>query len=186
MYTIRQITLAVVYVAAIASPAALIPSTSRGQAYPSKPIRIIVPFSPGGGMSDYLARIIGQKLSESWRQPVVVDNRPGARGVVGGSILVKAPPDGHTLMVYSDGHATNAALYNTALPYDTLHDFVRVSLLASTPSVLVIAPSLGVKSVKDLIVLAKAKPGQLSFGSAGLGGGLTLPANYSSRPPASM
>lgn len=147
------------------------PSTSSGQAYPGKPIRVLVALSAGSQV-DILARLIAPKMSEHWHQPVVVDNRPGGAGAVAGSILVNAAPDGHTLMAYSDGHAVNAVLYKEKLPYDTLRDIARVAMVGSFSSVLVVAPALGAKSVKDLIALAKAKSGQFSFGSAGIGGGL--------------
>jgi len=150
---------------ALASPA--VPA----QNYPIRPVRILVPLSPGS-QADIVARIVGQKMSEHWGQQVVVDNRPGGAGGIAGGILVKAPPDGHTLMIYSDGHAVNAALNSSLLPFDTLRDIARVSLVASFPSILVVAPSLGLNSVKDLIAFGKSSPGKLSFGSAGVGGGL--------------
>ena len=158
-------------VSGVALAAALLLGTSSAQGFPNKPVRILVPLSVGS-QTDILARMIAQKMSENWRQPVIVDNRPGGAGAIAGAILVKAAPDGHTLMVHSDGHAVSAALYAAKLPYDTLRDMTRVSLLATLTNVLVVAPSLGPKSVKDLIAIAKAKPGQLSFGSAGTGGGL--------------
>lgn len=167
MRTLHEITFA----AAVATCAAAVSWTSLAQPYPTKPIRIVVPLSVGS-QNDILARMIAQKMNENWRQPVIVDNRPGGVGAIAGGILVKAAPDGHTLMIHSDGHAVSAALYAAKLPYDTLRDIARVSQVASFPTVLVTAPSLGVKSVKDLIALAKARPGQLSFGSAGFGGGL--------------
>jgi tripartite-type tricarboxylate transporter receptor subunit TctC len=141
------------------------------QTYPSGPVRIVVALGAGSQV-DLTARLLAPKLSESWRQPVVVENRPGGAGAVAGGLLVQSPPDGHTLMMYSDGHAVNAALNAASLPYDTLRDIARVSMVASMPSVLVVSPALGVTSMEQLIALAKAKPGQLSFGSAGIGGGL--------------
>lgn len=173
MRTLHQVTFANVVAAGAAIAAALVPSTSLGQAYPSGPIRILVPLAVGS-QNDILARMIAQKMSENWGQPVIVDNRPGGAGAIAGGILVRAAPDGHTLMIHSDGHAVSAALYAEKLPYDTLREIARVSRVASFPTVLVAAPSLGVKSVKELIALAKSKPGQLSFGSAGAGGGLHL------------
>ena len=167
MRTMRDISLA----AAVTLCVAAVSLTSMAQTFPTKPIRFVVALS-AGSQNDILARMIAPKMSESWRQPVIVENRPGGAGAVAGSILVNAAPDGHTLMFYSDGHAVNAALYAAKLPYDTLRDITRVSMVASFSSVLVVAPSLRVKSVKELIALAKAKPGQLSFGSAGIGGGL--------------
>jgi len=169
MRTLHDITFA----AAVATCLAAIPYTGLAQAYPTKPIRILLPLSVGS-QNDILARMIAQKMNENWRQPVIVDNRPGGVGAIAGGILVKAAPDGHTLMIHSDGHAVSAALYAAKLPYDTLRDIARVSQVASFPTVLVTAPSLGVRSVKHLIALARAKPGQLSFGSAGFGGGLHL------------
>jgi tripartite-type tricarboxylate transporter receptor subunit TctC len=148
-------------------------SNSLADSYPSKPVRILVALSAGSG-TDIVVRTVAAKMSENWRQPVVVENRPGAAGAVASSVLVKAEPDGHTLMAYSDGHAVNAALNAANLPYDTLRDIARVSMLANFSTVLVVAPSLGVTSAKELIALAKARPGQLSFGSAGIGGGLHL------------
>ena len=158
---------------AIVVACAAVSSTSSAQAYPSKPIRILVPLAVGS-QNDILARMLAQKMTEHWRQPVVVDNRPGGAGAIAGNILVKANPDGYTLMIHSDGHAVSAALYASTLPYDTLRDIARVSQVASFPTILVTAPSLGIKSVKQLIALAKSKPGQLTFGSAGIGGGLHL------------
>ena len=142
---------------------------ARSQGYPSKPIRILVPFSPGS-QTDVLARVIGAKVAENSGQQVVVDNRSSAGGIVAGGILVNASPDGHTVMLTSNAFAVSAALY-TKLPYDPLHDFSGTGQVASAPLVLVVAPGLGVRSMKELIALAKQKPGQLSFGSAGTGSG---------------
>jgi len=137
--------------------------------FPSKPIRMLVPFSAGSA-TDFLARIVGQKISESWGQQVVVDNRPSAGGVIASEILLAATPDGHTLMMVSIGHAVNASLYSK-LPYNTVKDFAGITLVADIPNVLVATPSLGLKSVRDLVALAKAKPGQINYGSAGVGSG---------------
>jgi tripartite-type tricarboxylate transporter receptor subunit TctC len=137
------------------------------QDYPTQPIRILVGFSPGS-TTDILARTVGQKMSEAWRQPVLVDNRPGAGGVGASNAVATAAPDGYTLLVVSAGHAATAAMF-TKLPYDTLKDFAGVSRIANVPSILVVSPALGVKSVKDLVALAKAKPGQLNFSSPGVG-----------------
>jgi len=141
--------------------------TGIAQDYPTQPIRILVGFSPGS-TTDILARTVGQKMSEAWRQPVLVDNRPGAGGVGASSAVATAAPDGYTLLVVSAGHAATAAMF-TKLPYDTLKDFAGVSRIANVPSILVVSPALGVKSVKDLVALAKAKPGQLNFSSPGVG-----------------
>ena len=136
--------------------------------YPTKPIRMIVPFSPGG-TSDTLARILGQKMAEQWGQQVVVDFRPGASGIIGTEIAMRAAPDGYTLMHGNLAQfAINPSLYSK-LPYDTLRDFVPLSLIASAPQLLVVNPSLAAKSVKELIDLAKASPGKLNFGSGGTG-----------------
>ena len=141
--------------------------TGMAQDYPTRPIRILVGFSPGSA-TDILARTVGQKMSEAWRQPVVVDNRPGASGIGASNAVATAAADGYTLLVVSAGHAASAAIY-TKLPYDTLRDFAGVSRIANVPSILVVSPALGVKSVKDLVALAKAKPGQLNFSSPGVG-----------------
>ena len=139
------------------------------QGYPSKPIRIVIPFTPGSA-SDILARLIGPKLNEKWGQQVVVDNRPSAGGTVAGEIVARATPDGHTLMLTSSAFAGSAALYDK-LPYDSVKDFSGVSQVAETALVLVVAPSLGVKSTKELLALARAKPGYLTFASSGIGSG---------------
>src|SRR5687768_5273970 len=119
--------------------------------YPSRPIRFIVPFAPGG-TNDIVARMVGTKLSESWGQPVVIDNRGGAGGVLGADMAAKAAPDGYTLLMANVNFATNPALVKN-LPYDTVRDFAAVSLLATSPSVLVVHPSLPARSVKELIAL---------------------------------
>jgi tripartite-type tricarboxylate transporter receptor subunit TctC len=161
--------------AAVLAAAMTVPCAhAQPQKFPSKPIRMIVPFS-AGSQTDILARLIGQKMNENWGQQIVVDNRPSAGGTIAAGIVATAPADGHTLMLHSVGHAINASLY-TKLPFDTLRDFAGVSQVASVPNVLVVAPSLGVKSVKDLIALAKQKPGAINFGSAGIGSGTHINA----------
>ena len=137
--------------------------------YPSRPIRFVVPFTPGSA-SDLLARMVGPKLAETWGQQVVVDNRPSAGGTVAGGIVAGAPPDGHTLMLTSSAFAGSAALYDK-LPYDSVRDFRGISLIVQTALALVASPTLGVKNVKDLIAMARQKPGQLNFGSSGIGSG---------------
>src|SRR5512135_946279 len=129
--------------------------------FPTKPIRMLVPFSAGSA-TDYFARAVGQKMFESWGQQVVVDNRPSAGGIIASQVLLSAAPDGHTLMMVSIGHAVNASLYSK-LPYDTIRDFAGVTLVADVPNVLIATPSLGLKSVKDLIELIKSKPGQFNY-----------------------
>jgi tripartite-type tricarboxylate transporter receptor subunit TctC len=142
-------------------------SSAWAQSYPSKPIRIIVPFTPGSA-TDTMARPVADKLSAALGQPVLVENRPGAGGSIGIAALAKAPADGHTLAVVSTGHVVNPVLYSN-LPYDTLKDFAGVAPLAGQPSVLVVSPALGVRSVKELVELAKAKPGTLNYATAGVG-----------------
>ena len=137
--------------------------------YPRKPIRIIVGFTPGGG-PDITARFVAQKLTEAWRQQVIVDNRPGAGGTVGANLVATANADGYTLLSVSSAHAVAAAIY-TKLPYDTRKDLAGITQTATSKYILVAPVSLGVKSVKDLIALAKSKPGQLNFSSAGVGSG---------------
>ncbi|HTE16602.1 MAG TPA: tripartite tricarboxylate transporter substrate binding protein [Burkholderiales bacterium] len=137
--------------------------------YPNRPLRIIVGFTPGGG-PDIIARFVAQKLTESWKQQVIVDNRPGAGGTVGANLVANANPDGYTLLSVSSAHAVAAAIY-AKLPYHTQKDLAGITQTATSKYLLVVAPSLGVKSVKDLIALAKAKPGQLNFSSAGVGSG---------------
>ena len=143
------------------------PSTRSGQGFPTKPIRIVVPFSPGGG-TDTLSRIIGQKMSENWGQAVVMENRTGAGGMIGTAIVAKATPDGHTLLMSSSAFAISAALHPN-LPYDPLRDFVGVTRIGFSKTMLVVTPSLGVKSLKDFIELARARPGKIFFSSAGAG-----------------
>jgi tripartite-type tricarboxylate transporter receptor subunit TctC len=147
---------------------------AHAQKFPSRPIRIIVPFTPGSA-SDLIARRVGSKMSESWGQQIVVDNRGGAGGVVGMSLVVGAAPNGYTLMVHSVAFAVTAAL-QPKLPFDPLRDFAPVSQIMASPSLIVVSPALGVKSVNDLIALAKQKPGQINFASAGVGSGTHLNA----------
>jgi tripartite-type tricarboxylate transporter receptor subunit TctC len=143
------------------------PSKRSGQGFPTKTIRLIVPFSPGGG-TDTLARIISQKMSENWGQPVVIENRTGAGGTIGTNIVAKATPDGYTYLVSSPGFVISAALH-TNLPYDPLKDFAGVSQLGVSMSTLVVTPTLGVKTLKDFIELARARPGKIFFSSGGHG-----------------
>lgn len=137
--------------------------------YPRKPIRIIIGFTPGGG-PDITARYVAQKLTESFRQQVIVDNRPGAGGTLGAQMVANANPDGYTLLSVSSAHAVAAVIY-PKLPYDTLRDLSGITQTAVSKYVLVAAPALNVKTLKDLIAVAKAKPGQLNFSSAGVGSG---------------
>jgi tripartite-type tricarboxylate transporter receptor subunit TctC len=149
--------------------AALLAFGAAAADYPSRPIRVIVPFSAGSA-SDIIARLVAPKLNESWGQPVVIDNRPSAGGTVAGAIVASSDPDGYTLLFTSSGFAGSAALYEK-LPYDPVRDFSGVTLLAVTPLVLIVAPTLGPKSVKELIALARQNPGKVNFGSSGIGSG---------------
>jgi tripartite-type tricarboxylate transporter receptor subunit TctC len=138
------------------------------QTYPTRTVRVIVPLGAGAA-ADILARQLAQKMNDDWRQPVVVENRPGGGTILGTDIVAKAAPDGHTLLANSASFATVGAI-QSKLPYDVLTDFAPVSQIAAAPLVLVVAPSLGAKSIVELIDLAKAKPGEMNFGSAGIGG----------------
>ena len=140
---------------------------SAQSAYPSKSIRILVPF-PAGGSTDFVARGIGQKITEAWGQQVVLDNRAGAAGIVATEIVAKAAPDGYTLLMNSVSHAANASMYSK-LPYDTLRDFAPIILFADVPIILVVRSQFSANSVADLISLARAKPGQLNFAAGGVG-----------------
>jgi tripartite-type tricarboxylate transporter receptor subunit TctC len=144
--------------AAAADPAA---------SYPSRPIRVVIGFSPGSTV-DISARVIGQKLTESWKQQVVPDNRPSAGGIIAAQTVANANPDGYTLLSVSASHAVAPAIYSK-LPYDTVKDFAGITTTVSVPAVLIVGPGLGVKTVKDLVAMAKAKPGQILFSSAGIG-----------------
>jgi tripartite-type tricarboxylate transporter receptor subunit TctC len=137
--------------------------------FPTKPVRLIVPFTAGGA-PDLIARRLALKMSDNWSQPVVVDNRSGAGGTIGVGIVAKASPDGYTLLVHSAAFAISSVLYSK-LPYDPHKDFAAVSQISIGAGVLLVAPTLGVKSVKDLIALAKQKPGQINVGSSGVGSG---------------
>src|SRR6266404_2804029 len=137
-------------------------------AFPSKPVRVIVAFTPGG-VTDIIARTLMPKLAELWKQPVVVENRPGAGGSLAAQVVARASGDGYTLLVHSSGYAINAAL-SSVLPYER-KDLVDVAPLASQAQVLVVNPASGLKSVGDLIAAAKAKPGEVTYGSSGIGSG---------------
>ena len=159
---------------ALALTGLLATSWVEAQSYPVKPVRIVVGFSPGSA-TDITARLLAPKLSEAWGQPVVVENRSGAGGVVAASLVAKAAPDGYTLMLVSAAFAITAAL-NPNQSYDALRDFVGVAQIGATTGSLVVGPSLGVRSVKELIALAQAQPGKLFFGSAGAGSGIHMTA----------
>lgn len=137
--------------------------------FPNRPVRIVVGFTPGGG-PDITARHIAQRLGETFKQPVIVENKPGAGGTVAAALVARAPADGYTLLSVSSAHAAAAAIY-PKLPYDTLKDLAGVTQSATSKYVLVVPPSLGIRSVKDLLAAAKAKPGAINFSSAGVGSG---------------
>jgi tripartite-type tricarboxylate transporter receptor subunit TctC len=144
------------------------PLLAAEQAYPSKPIRLVVPF-PAGGSLDVVARAIGQKLTEAWGQPVVIDNRPGAGGNIGADLVAKSAPDGYTILEGAlSTHAVNVSLYGK-MPYDPIKDFAPITLVAVTPNVLVLSASFPVNSVPELLAYARANPGKLSFGSGSNG-----------------
>jgi tripartite-type tricarboxylate transporter receptor subunit TctC len=140
---------------------------SAAAAYPSKPIRFIIPF-PAGGTTDVAARMIGQKMTEAWGQPALVESKVGAGSVIGSEFVAKAPPDGHTLLVNTIAFTIVASLHRK-LPYDSIKDFAPVIHISSLPLVLVLHPSLPARSVKELIALARARPGQLNYASSGSG-----------------
>lgn len=153
--------------AALALAAATVALPARAQSYPSKPIRLVSPFPPGGSV-DVVGRLLAAKLSESLGQQMVVDNRSGASGVIGTQVVMSSPPDGYTLLINTIPFVTNQFLMPRA-PYDPLRDFVSISLVASSPSLVTVHPSLPVRSIQELIALAKAKPGQLYYSAAGVG-----------------
>ncbi len=138
--------------------------------FPARPIRVVIGFTPGG-QPDIVTRLIAPKLGELLGQPLVVDNRPGAGGTVGTKIVVDAQPDGYTILTASSSHAVAPAIY-AKLPYDSLKDIVGISMTSAASYVLVAAPALGIKSVQELVAMAKAKPGQLNYSSAGTGSGM--------------
>jgi len=141
------------------------------QTYPTKPIRIIVPFSPGGP-SDIVARMLAQKLTETFKQSVIVDNRPGGGATIGTEIAVRAEPDGYTMIIMSGAYAANAALYK--LPYDPVNDVAPIALIGEAGHLVALHPSVRVTSIKELIAYDKANPGKLNYGSGGTGGDIHL------------
>ena len=142
-------------------------TASAQSSFPSKPVKIFVPYAAGGAV-DILTRTLGDVVSKQWSQPVVVENRPGAGGVIASQALAASPPDGYTLIVVASGHPTNPFLY-PKIPYDTFRDFTPISLLASSPNILLVRADSPFKTLADMIAQARAKPGSLSFGHAGIG-----------------
>jgi tripartite-type tricarboxylate transporter receptor subunit TctC len=153
-----------------------VPNLVFAQEYPSRPVRIIVAYTPAGG-TDLAGRVLAKKLGEVWNQQVIVENRPGAGGNIGTDAIAKAAPDGYTLGVAPSTHAIVPALYSK-LPFDTIKDFTFVSLIAIGPNILVCHPSVPATTVKELIALAKRRPGQLTFASAGIGATTHLAGEY--------
>src|SRR5688500_1033611 len=143
---------------------ALLAAQVAAQSYPAKPVRLIVGFAAGGG-TDLLARVVSKKLGDSWPHALVVENRPGADGSIATEVVANSPPDGYTLVMVSNAHTITP--FQRKLAYDPVKDFAPVTLVASTPNLLLVHPTLPVKNVKELVALAKSRPGQLSFGSSG-------------------
>lgn len=141
--------------------------SALAQPYPTKSIRLVVPYAPGGG-TDILARSFGQKLGESMGQQIVIDNRPGANGIIGTNLVAKVAPNGYTILITTNALSVNPGLHSK-IPFDTLNDFAPVTIVATAPNLLVVHPSVPAKTVRGLIALAKARPGQLSFASGGAG-----------------
>jgi tripartite-type tricarboxylate transporter receptor subunit TctC len=165
-----------VFIAVLLSSVAHLAAAQTAAPYPAKTIRLIVPFTPGGG-NDISARFIAQRLTEAFGHSVIVENRPGAGSTVGSDLVAKAAPDGYTLMVIHNAIAINQTLY-PKLPYDAVRDFAQVALVGVTTNTLVVHPALPVKSTRDLIALAKAKPGSLNYASTGAGGTSHLAMEY--------
>ena len=163
--------------AALLIGASLFTQAASAQTYPSRPVRLVVPFTPGGS-TDIVARIIAQRLTEAWGQQVLVENRPGAGGSVGVDFVAKSPPDGHTLIFGHVGtFGFGPSLYDK-LPYDAVKDFAPIILFTAVPNMLVVHPSLPVRTVKELVALARTKPGQLNYGSSGNGSASHLAVEY--------
>jgi len=163
--------------AAVAAACAGAAAVAGAQGYPSKPVRLIVPYPPGGG-TDIFARLVGAKLSDALGQPFVIEQRPGAAGVIGADAAAKSVPDGYTIVI---GQASNLAINASLmkkLPYDPVRDFAPITRVAMSPNLLVVHPSLPVRSVKDLVALAKARPGAINYASAGNGSPGHLAAEY--------
>ena len=150
------------FLCGLAAPAFALAQASD---FPSRPIRILVPFPPGGA-ADTFGRLIGQRLGDAWKHPSVVENRPGAGGIIATEAVARAAPDGYTLLIVTVGHAVNPSLY-AKLPFDTQADLTGVALVASVPNVLLVHPSVPANNVRELVALAKAKPGQLKYASSG-------------------
>ncbi len=164
----NTVTICALVAAALPPGAASAQTKNAPASYPTKPIRLVVPFAPGGG-TDITARTIATKLTEAWGQTVVADNRAGANGTIGVDLAAKSPPDGYTLTMISSSHSVNVSLYKN-LPYDLIKDLSPITQATTQPYALVVHPSVPAKSVKELIALARARPGTLNYGSSGTGG----------------
>lgn len=166
-YVIRWVVMIWLYLAATTAVAQAASDGSVDD-YPSRPVRLVIPFTAGGG-NDAIARILAQKLTETWKQQVVGDNRVGANGIIGTGIVAKARADGYTLLLVSTSFTINPAVHK--LPYDPIRDFAPVALAASAPIILASSPAFPARTIQELIALAKTKPGQLQYASTGIGGG---------------
>jgi tripartite-type tricarboxylate transporter receptor subunit TctC len=160
------------FVAAISMLCLANPSVWAAEAFPSKPVRFVVPFG-AGGPGDAIGRMFGRKMTDGLGQPVVIDNRSGATTIIGTEIVAKSIPDGHTMLLISTTHAVNPSLFSK-LPYDPVKDFAPVTMLANTPFMLVVHPSVAAKSVAELVALARSKPGLINYGSSGNGSSIHL------------
>lgn len=156
----------------LALTAGLVSRAASANDYPSRPVKVVVPISAGSA-TDVVARLAAESLREALSQPFLIDNRPGAGGSLGSAVVAKAPPDGYTLLVVSSAHTANPALY-ASLPYDTAKEFRGITMLATLPLILVVAPSSNIRSVKDLLALAKTKAGQITYASSGVGSALHM------------
>ena len=154
---------------------ATVPAQAQTGVWPTRPVRIVVGFSPGS-TTDQTARMLASKLTELWKQPVVIENRSGAGSSVASAMVTKATPDGYTLMVVSASFAINAVLRGNSAGYDPLRDFISVAQVGTTTGALVVTPTLGVTTVKELIAVVKERPGKIFFGSSGAGSGLHISA----------
>jgi tripartite-type tricarboxylate transporter receptor subunit TctC len=170
MFTFKSIRMYLLSAAAVLAMAGGAPA--HAQSYPNKAVRIVVPYPPGGAV-DLLARLLGNKFTESLGQPFIIDNRPGAGGNIGVDVVAKAAPDGYTILINTNGTAISPALYSN-LPYDVSRDLLPVTQIVATTLVIVAAPRLPVSSIRDLITAAKAKPGALNYGMTGVGNPLHL------------
>ena len=157
--------------------AAVAATNAEAQAYPSRPVRLVVPFAPGGS-TDIVARLIAQRLTEAWSQQAIVENRPGAGGTVGVDYVAKSAPDGHTMIFGHVGTFGFGPSLYSKLPYDAVKDFAPIVLYAAVPNLLVVHPALPVRSVKELVALARAKPGELNYASSGNGSASHLAVEY--------